>query len=161
MNKTKTSILVAAAAFVGFGAGALFNSNVEAAAALNASENAGALAAKLGIAAYEADGAAGGAGAPQKVLIDNDIVRVNLVSFPAGFNRIGKVKRRYNQVAVYIDQSDFTITWNGSTGEDVPADKQRATKTPQGNVSFHAKDSLVSDTHVNSAYRAIFVEMKR
>lgn len=158
MSKLNTYTALATVALVSFCAGVVFSGHIEAAAA----ENAGAaLAAKLGITAYEEDGKAGGAGAPEKVLIDNDLVRVNLVSFPAGFDRPGKVKRRYNQVAVYIDQADFTITWNGPTGEAVPADKQKPTRTPQGGASFHAKDSLVSDTHVGNAYRAIFVELKK
>src|SRR4051812_4701189 len=161
MNKNTLSCAVASAAVIGFFAGALFSSQVEAAASAEGREAAGAaLAAKLGITAFD-DGVAGGGGAPEKVLIDNDLVRVNLVSFPAGFDRPGKVMRRYTQVAVYIDQADFTITWNGPTGEAVPADKQKPTRTPQGGASFHAKNSLVSDTHVGAAYRAIFIEMKK
>jgi hypothetical protein len=159
MNKRIFYSVVAATFVTGTVFGAVIAPHVLAAA--EPARDGGAVAAKLGITAYETDGQAGGGGAPEKALIDNDVVRVNLVSFPAGFNRPGRVKRRYNQVAVYIDQADFTITWNGTTAEAVPADKQRATKTPQGGASFHAKDSLASDTHVNSAYRVIFVEMKR
>src|SRR5437016_3457305 len=91
--------------------------------------------------AYEKQ--AGGGGAPEKVLLDNDKVRVNLVSFPKGFERPGNMKRRYDQLLVYIDPGDFSFVQHsdGST----PDPKQEAGRKPlePGHVTFHGKDTVV------------------
>lgn len=136
---------------------ALFGSGVLAAGA----DPALLTAAKLGITAYEDDDKVGSGGAPQKILLDNDVVRVRLVSFPAGFNRPGKLKRRYDQVLAYIDTSDYTITWNGVPGEAVPPEKQKASRLAPGSVVWHPRETVVSDSHVNSPYRVLFIEMKK
>lgn len=120
-----------------------------------------AIAKRLNITAYEDDAKVGGGGAPQKVLVDNDVARVNLVSFPANFDRAGKLKRRYNQLLVYIDESDYTITWNGVVGESIPKEKQKPSKLPPGSAVYHPRESVVSDSHIGHAYRVVFVEMKK
>jgi hypothetical protein len=148
-------------AVVGFIAGGFVTAQVMAAAA-----EPGKIPAltpyEKSITAYEKEGEAGGCGAPEKVIVDNEVVRVNLVSFPKGFDRCGQVKRRNHQLLVYLDPGDFTITRSGSTGQPTKADPARQRKPlPPGSAVFHARDSVVSDTHINNAYRILFVEMKK
>ncbi len=163
MIKSSYAVIVAAA-LAGLGTGITFASHaVQAAGApANAMDDpATKVAARLGITAYEKEGQAGGCGAPEKVLVDNDVVRVNLVSFPKDFVRCGHVKRRNHQLLVYIDPGDFTLTWNGVTGENQPPPKEASKPLQPGSIAFHPKESLVSDSHINNAYRVIFVEMKK
>jgi hypothetical protein len=115
------------------------------------------------VTAYEKEGEAGGCGAPEKVIVDNEVVRVNLVSFPKDFVRCGGVKRRNHQLLVYLDPGDFTLTRSGATGEPMKAEangRQRQ-PLPPGSAVFHARDSVVSESHINNAYRILFVEMKK
>src|SRR5262245_30105811 len=51
-----------------------------------------------------------GGGAPTRVLLDNETMRVTLVSFPAGFKREGGLRRRMEQIIVYVDDGEFKIT---------------------------------------------------
>ena len=156
----QTVCYAAVTAVLGFVAGASVMDKVMAAAApgtippLTAYEKT--------ITAYEKEGEAGGCGAPQKVIVDNEVVRVNLVSFPTGFDRCGQVKRRNHQLLVYLDPGDFTITKSGSSGQPTKVDPNaKRAPLPPGSAVFHARDSVVSDTHINEAYRILFVEMKK
>ncbi len=119
-----------------------------------------AVAPRLGITEYEQLDQAGGCGAPEKNLLDNDLVRVDLVSFPTGFDRCGKLKRRYNQLLVYIDEGDYTITWNGVMGKEVPVADQKHSHLAPGSAVYHPKDSVVSVSHIDQAYRVLFIQMK-
>ena len=106
----------------------------------------------LPITKYEDDAHVGGGGADQKVLVDNDVVRVNLVSFKKGFMRAGGLRRKNNQLLVYLDQGQFTLTGNG---------KPNTQKLVPGSSVFHYRDSIVSESHIDEDYRVLFVEMKK
>ena len=114
------------------------------------------------VTVYEKEGEAGGCGAPEKVLVDNEVTRVNLVSFATGFDRCGQVKRRNHQILVYIDPGDFTLTRSGASGKENKIDPNaKRQPLPPGSIAFHARDSVVSTSHVNNAYRVVFVEIKK
>jgi len=116
-----------------------------------------AIAAKLGVTAYEADNEVGGHGAPQKILIDNDVVRVNLVAFKKDFKRSGGMKRRYDQLLVYVDQGAYTLlTANGKAIENPPSHK-----VAPGSSVFHRRESVLNDTRIDQDYRVLFIEMKK
>jgi hypothetical protein len=61
-----------------------------------------------------------GGGAPTKVLIDNDRLRVTLVTFPKGFTRPGGVKRRADTLIAYIEPGDFKTGGAGAGGGQRP-----------------------------------------
>ena len=84
--------------------------------------------------------------------IDNDVVRVNLVSFKKGFMRAGGLRRKNNQLLVYLDQGQFTLTGNG---------KPNTQRLMPGSSVFHYRDSIVSESHIDEDYRVLFVEMKK
>ena len=109
---------------------------------------------------YEEDAKVGGGGAPQKLLIDNARVRVNLVSFPNDFNREGGLKRKNDQLLVYIDPGAYEITKSGSSGKAVTPDPAKRKPLAPGSAVFHERDSVVSSTHVYAPYRVIFLEVK-
>ena len=44
---------------------------------------------------------------PLTVLIDNDKVRVNLLTFPAGYRRVAPFPRRSDQLIVYLDDGQL------------------------------------------------------
>ena len=156
----RTVCLAAVGAAVGFIAGVSVMDRVMAAAAPGAIPPLTDY--EKSITAYEKEGEAGGCGAPEKVVVDNEVVRVNLVSFPAGFDRCGNVKRRNHQLLVYLDPCDFTLTSSGATGKPIPPNaKGPRTPLPPGSAVFHARDSVVSPSHVNTAYRILFIEMKK
>src|SRR5690242_9565309 len=50
-----------------------------------------------------------GGGAPEKTLLENDALRVTLISFPAGFHRNGGERRPYDTLIAYIDEGDFKV----------------------------------------------------
>jgi hypothetical protein len=113
--------------------------------------------AALGITTYEPEDQEGGGGAPQKTLIDNDKVKVILVSYPKGFMRAGGFKRRYNTLLVYIDTGRYTIT---KTGANTPVKHEKPSSLPPGSAIFHRKDSITSALRVDEPYRVLYVEMK-
>lgn len=109
---------------------------------------------------YEDDAHVGGGGAPQKLLLDNARVRVNLVSFPKDFDRAGGVKRKNDQLLVYIDPGAYEITQSGGSGKVVTPDPAKRKPLAPGSAVFHERDSVVSSTHVYAPYRVIFLEVK-
>jgi len=115
-------------------------------------------AAAAGIKDYEPDGKEGGLGAPQKTLIDNAAMKVNLVAFKKGFVRPGNVKRKYNTLLVYVDQGRFTITRSG--GATAPNAKPVSQNLAPGSSVFHWKESIVSESRIDEDYRVLFVMMK-
>jgi len=145
------------AAIAGLAAGIMIGHGAQAAT----EDPALTAAARLGITAFENDAEVGGGGAPEKLLLDNDVVRVNLVSFPKGFDRKGRLKRRYNQLLVYIDPGDYTITWSGTTGKPPPPRNKPHVPLPVGSAVYHPAGTVVSDSHINNAYRVLFIEMKK
>ena len=114
-------------------------------------------AAKLGITAYEDDTTVGGHGAPQKTLLDNEVVRVNLVAFQKGFKRSGGMKRRYDQLLVYVDQGGYTLT----TSNGKPMAKPASHKVAPGSSIFHRRESVINDSVIDQDYRVLFIAMKK
>jgi hypothetical protein len=115
-----------------------------------------------------------GGGAPTRVLLDNDTMRVTLVSFPAGFRREGGMKRRLEQLIVYVDDGEFKIVPPadakpnpnaGKRGPESPVTLDGgATKNgmhPKGTVAWHPKGSLTPTLVTGGAYRALYIETKK
>ena len=127
---------------------------------VSAGENAEAMErmAKLGIAKYEDEDKEGGGGAPQRTLIDNDAVKVNLVAFKKGFVRPGGVKRRYETLLVYIDTGDHTILAGGGGPRNPNPTMQHLLP---GSAVFHRKESVVPESRIDEDYRVLFIMMKR
>lgn len=109
---------------------------------------------------YEMDAKVGGGGAPQKLLLDNARVRVNLVSFPKDFTREGGLKRKNDQLLVYIDPGAYEITKSGTNGKATNPDPAKRKPLEPGSAVFHERDSVVSETFVYAPYRVIFLEVK-
>lgn len=109
---------------------------------------------------YEHDKTVGGGGAPQNVLLDNARVRLNVVNFPEGFTRPGGMKRKFDQLLVYIDPGAYEITRSGGDGKVVTPDPAKRMPLAPGSAVWHARDSVVSETHIYAPYRVIFVEVK-
>ncbi len=116
-----------------------------------------AAAAKLGITKYEDVATEGGGGAPQKTLLDNDVVKVNLAAFKKGFVRPGGVKRRYDTMLIYVDPGRYTIV---KRANGVPVEHPAADKPAPGSVVFHRRESIVSESHIDEDYRVLFVMVK-
>jgi hypothetical protein len=114
--------------------------------------------AALGIKDYEPEDKEGGLGAPQKTLIDNSAMKINLVAFQKGFMRPGGVKRKYNTLLVYVDEGRYTITRSG--GASAPNPNPRPAKMAPGSSVFHWKESIVSESRIDEDYRVLFVMMK-
>jgi hypothetical protein len=112
----------------------------------------------LGVTNYEEDAKAGGGGAQQKVLVDNDTVRVNLVSFKKGFIRPGGLMRKNDQLLVYLDEGQFTLI---KTGNNTPVAKPNSQRLLPGSSVFHSRGSIVSESLIDQDYRVLFIEMKK
>ncbi len=131
-----------------------------------------------------------GGGAPMRVLIENNKLRVNLISFPKGFSRSGGSKRRLDQLIVYLEPGDFS-TGGGAPrppgaqannsgpkhGEPVKCDVIRdcgpvdvngnafsqsasGKPLPVGTVAWHPKGSNVGTIVTKAAYKALYIELK-
>lgn len=117
-----------------------------------------ALAKTLGITKYEDDNKVGGGGAEQKVLVENDVVRVNLVSFKKGFTRPGGLLRKNDQMIVYVDPAHLQVTKApGAPDLKTPIQLHYA----PGSSVFHYKDTVISELHIDEDYRALFIEFKK
>lgn len=114
-----------------------------------------------------------GNGAPTRVLVDNETMRVTLVSFPAGFKREGGLRRRMEQLIVYVDDGEFKVISQPGTKANPNAGK-RGPESPialdgevsrgvhtKGTVAWHPKDSLTQTLVTSRAYRALYIETKR
>ena len=113
--------------------------------------------AQMGITKYEPESAVGGDGAPEKTLIDNDVLRVNLVAFKKGFKRPGGMKRKNDQLLVYIDQGAYSLLTNAGKPNAKPISHRPA----PGSAIFHRRDSIISDTRIDDDYRVLFIEFKK
>ena len=98
-----------------------------------------------------------GGGAPVKVLQDNDVLRATLITFPKGQIRDGGVKRKLDQVLIYIDDAKFTHLPMAGT----PFDKESQTVMKAGQITYHDKDTVVGKLRVDEPYRVMYVEIKR
>lgn len=98
-----------------------------------------------------------GGGAPIQVLVDNDVLKATLISFPKGHTRQGGVKRRLDQILVYIDKANYKhLPTPGA--RDFPDENSIV---EPGRVTFHRKDTVVGTIVVNEPYRVIYVEVKK
>jgi hypothetical protein len=87
---------------------------------------------------------------PMRVLIDNDKVRVSLLTFPAGYVRSEHFSRRSDQILVYLD--DGEVDRNGHR----PVERLQ----PRGSVSWDPKGGDAAPLRVTKDYRAVYVELK-
>jgi len=113
-----------------------------------------------------------GGGAPTKVLIENERVRISLTSYPQGFKRDGGQRRQYDQVIVWVDEGDYTVVRPagappnpnaGARGPEsaIALDGSVVTgKHPQGTVVWHPKNSRTPKMVVNKPYRQFYIEIK-
>jgi len=114
-----------------------------------------------------------GNGAPTRVLLDNDTLRVTLVSFPKGFKREGGLRRRMEQLIVYVDDGEFKVIPQPGA-ERAPRSTGRGPESPitlegevsrglhpKGTIAWHPKDSLTPTLVTSRAYRALYIEMKK
>jgi len=125
-----------------------------------------------------------GGGAPTKILIDNDMIRANLVSFPTGFIRAGGYRRRLDTVIAYVDdaelkdvgpsQKQFDVVQQLDAHPDAiaqcppikdcdsvaPTGKWAKGPTVRGTVAWHQQDGYVERIQIGKAYRALYIELK-
>lgn len=112
----------------------------------------------FGITQYEDEKKVGGGGASEKVLVDNDAIRVNLVSFKKGFIRPGSLLRRNDQLLVYVDEGQYTIL---KSGDGKPLPNPHPSHEPPGSSVFHYADTVVTENHIDNDYRVLFIEVKK
>ncbi len=127
---------------------------------------------------------AAGGGGPARVLIDNDVMRATLITFPQDFVRAGNLRRHYDTLIVYVDEGKLI-----GVGPPQPqyAEVQRFSHHPpgppvcdpikdcdsvgpdgnwsrgphpSGTVAWHPKDGYVGALRAAQTYRAVYVELK-
>ncbi len=98
-----------------------------------------------------------GGGAPVKVLVDNDVLRATLITMPKGQIRQGGVKRKLDQILVYIDDAKYSHLPTPGT----QFDKESQSVVEAGKITWHDKDSTVGTIRVDEPYRVMYVEIKR
>jgi len=98
-----------------------------------------------------------GGGAPFKVLLDNDTVRATLISMPKGHMRQGGVKRKLDQLLVYIDDAKYSHLATPGT----QFDKESQSVAPAGKITWHDKDTTIGTIRIDEPYRVMYVEIKR
>lgn len=112
---------------------------------------------------------------PLTVLIDNDKVRVNLLTFPAGYERPAHFRRRSDQLIVYLDDAVPRSSLSEQPGQPVrcgPIDQDCGPVTPdgtapaanglepRGSVSWRPKGDDAAPFRVVRGYRALYIELK-
>lgn len=161
-----------------------FRGSLLSGALLAAALSGGAVAAahSNGSAAASPDELDGGK-VPLTVLIDNDKVRVNLLTFPQGYRRSAHFTRRSDQLIVYLDDGRLqslpeaarpASQSNEAPGQPVrcgPIHQECGPVTPEGtapaggleprgSVSWRPKGSDASPLRVLKGYRALYIELK-
>jgi len=128
----------------------------------------------LGLSPTLAAGAAMAGAPPTKVLIDNERLKVNLVSFPKDFHRDGGEKRANDTLIVYLDPGDFKVIPKPGAAPNPIARGERTPESPigldgevsknphkLGTVTWHPKGSEEPTLVTNAAYRALYIEIKK
>jgi hypothetical protein len=87
---------------------------------------------------------------PMHVLIDNDKVRVSLLTFPAGYIRSEHFPRRSDQILVYLDDGEV----------DPNASHPAGGLKPRGSLSWRPAGTHAGPLRVTKDYRAVYVELK-
>ena len=160
MSKTRSMILCAALC-AGAGSGALFSRSYTAEAATAAD--------------FPVETDIGG-GQPSRILIENAKLRVTLVEFKKGTTRPGNLRRRSDQLIIYIDYGRLTqdpppgvppvppqdrLNCNSEYGcGPVRTDGTVGGGVPPGSIAFRPKGSLGQTLRVQEDYRALYVELK-
>ena len=98
-----------------------------------------------------------GGGAPVKVIEDNDVLRATLISFPKGHIRPGGVKRKLDQVLIYIDPAKYSHLPTPGT----QFDKESQSVVEAGKITWHDNGSVVGTIRIDEPYRVMYVEIKR
>jgi hypothetical protein len=119
-----------------------------------------------------------GAGEPSKLLVENSKLRVTMVNFKKGTKRPGNVRRRSDQLIIYVDDGHLKtepipgVPPGQDTYQDprncntpigcgpVGPDGQRASRVPSGTVAFRPKNSIAQALDIEDDYRALYVELK-
>jgi hypothetical protein len=130
-----------------------------------------------------------GGGAPAKLLLDNNSLRVTLISYPAGFHRKGGLRRPYDTLLAYIDEGDYRVIPRARAGSRPraganPAFSRREGQPaqcdpvkdcgpigpegtyaghplPPGTITYHPKGNVTPGLVVGHAYRVLYIEVKR
>ena len=110
------------------------------------------------VTAYEDESKVGGGGAPEKTLVDNDSLRVHLVEYKKGYIRPGSVRRRNDQLLVYIDEGQYTTL---KAGDGRPLPNPRPSHEPPGSSVFHWADTVVTENRIDNDYRVLYIEVKK
>jgi len=120
---------------------------------------------------------------PLTVLIDNDKVRVNLLTFPTGYERSAHFKRRSDQLIVYLDEGQLERlpdpTGPASPGGAPPAQTAPCDPVhqacgsstpdgsapsdglePRGSLNWRLKGAYAPPIRVVKGYRALYIELK-
>jgi|SRR5579862_19957 len=88
-----------------------------------------------------------------RVLVDNDKLRVRLLDYPAGYHGSPQLAHRADQLLVFLDQARV----HGAPATE-PSD--RTDVRASGSVSWLPRDASITPIHVESAFRAIDIELK-
>jgi hypothetical protein len=124
-----------------------------------------------------------GGGAPTKVLLDNGKMRVTLVNFQKGTVRPGDMRRRADQLIVYLEDGDFkTVPRPGATRPASAGNRPAGavvcdpikdcgpirldgmpSQNPHqlGTIAWHPEGSMTPTLQINNTYRALYVELKK
>ena len=76
---------------------------------------------------------------------------------PKGHVRQGGVKRKLDQVLIYIDPAKYSHLPTPGT----QFDKESQSIVEAGKITWHDKDSVVGTIRVDEPYRVMYVEIKR
>lgn len=121
-----------------------------------------------------------GGGAPARVIIDNEVIRATIVSYPKDFKREGGRRRALDQLVVYLDDGEFQFAQSSSGAQPTMAfgaascDKikdcgpvgpdgqfKSGNLHPSGTVAWHPKDTRTETIRTGKAYRAVYLELKK
>jgi hypothetical protein len=112
---------------------------------------------------------------PLTVLIDNDKVRVSLLTFPPGYERAGHLRRRSDQLIVYLDDAAPRAPMGEQPGQPVhcgPINQDCGPVTPdgtapaanalepRGTVSWRPRGNDAGPFRIAKGYRALYIELK-
>ena len=126
-----------------------------------------------------------GGGAPTRVLLDNAKMTVTLITFPKDFVRKGDMKRRADQLIVYVDDGDFKFLPRPGATPNASANAPPRPTGPvvcdpvkdcgpialdgnpssgihhPGTIAYHPVGSMTNSLVANSTYRALYIELKK
>ena len=88
-----------------------------------------------------------------RVLIDNNKLRVRLLTYPAGYRGSAQLAHRADQLLVYLDEAHLQ---GAAPSEPAGSDDMRAS----GSVSWLPHEASVAPIRAESAFRLIDIELK-